>query len=132
MLIGSQLRRTAPSTPENDPQPEDRRDASSTLPEASAEQIDAAVAAAEKAFATWSRTTPAERSGYLLQARRPHRGGGATSFAALEALNCGKPSHAVLRDEIPAIVDCFRFFAGAVPRRCPASAAGEYLPATPR
>ena len=27
-------------------------------------QIDAAVAAAEKAFATWSRTTPAQRSGY--------------------------------------------------------------------
>ena len=37
------------------------------LPEASQSQIEAAVAAAEKAFATWSRTTPAQRSGYLLK-----------------------------------------------------------------
>ena len=37
------------------------------LPEASEAQIKAAVAAAEKAFATWSRTTPAQRSGYLLK-----------------------------------------------------------------
>ena len=37
------------------------------LPEASSIQIEAAVNAAEKAFATWSRTTPAERSGYLLK-----------------------------------------------------------------
>ena len=36
------------------------------LPEASQSQIEAAVAAAEKAFATWSRATPAQRSGYLL------------------------------------------------------------------
>ena len=34
-------------------------------------------------------------------------------FAALEAFNCGKPINAVLNDEIPAIADCFRFFAGA-------------------
>ena len=33
---------------------------------------------------------------------------------ALEALNCGKPRIRVLQDEMPAIVDCFRFFAGAV------------------
>ena len=37
------------------------------IPEASEKQIEAAVAAAEKAFATWSRTTPAQRSGYLLK-----------------------------------------------------------------
>ena len=34
----------------------------------------------------------------------------AEGFAALEALNCGKPINAVLNDEIPAIVDCYRFF----------------------
>ena len=37
------------------------------LPEASADQIERAVDAAENAFAKWSRTTPAERSGYLLK-----------------------------------------------------------------
>ena len=36
------------------------------LPEASADQIDRAVDAAAAAFVKWSRTTPAERSGYLL------------------------------------------------------------------
>ena len=51
----------------------------------------------------------------------------AAGFAALEALNCGKPINAVLNDEIPAIVDCWRFFAGAV-RNMHGAVAGEYLP----
>ena len=47
----------------------------------------------------------------------------------LEALNCGKPTQRrAAATRSPAIVDCFRFFAGAVPRRCPARSAGEYLP----
>ncbi|RWG38397.1 MAG: aldehyde dehydrogenase family protein, partial [Mesorhizobium sp.] len=96
------------------------------LPEASQAQIEAAVLAAEKAFVTWSRTTPAQRSGYLLKiADRVEAA--AQDFAALEALNCGKPINAVLNDEIPAIVDCYRFFAGAV-RSMPGQVAGEYIP----
>ncbi|MFZ1680770.1 MAG: gamma-aminobutyraldehyde dehydrogenase [Rhizobiaceae bacterium] len=97
-----------------------------TLPEASQAQIDAAVAAADAAFRSWSRTTPGQRSSYLLKiADRIEAEAG--EFAALEALNCGKPINAVTNDELPAIVDCWRFFAGAV--RCmPGTAAGEYLP----
>ena len=96
-----------------------------SLPEAGKAQIDAAVGAAEKAFATWSRTTPAQRSAYLLRiADRIEAEAG--EFARLEALNCGKPINAVLNDEIPAIVDCWRFFAGAV-RAMPGQVAGEYL-----
>ena len=95
------------------------------LPEASQAQIDAAVAAAEKAFATWSRTTPAQRSVYLLKIAERIEAE-ADAFSALEALNCGKPINAVLNDEIPAIVDCYRFFAGAV-RSMPGVVAGEYL-----
>jgi aminobutyraldehyde dehydrogenase len=95
------------------------------LPEASSIQIEAAVNAAEKAFATWSRTTPTQRSAYLLQIADRIEAE-ADGFAALEALNCGKPINAVKNDEIPAIVDCYRFFAGAV--RCmPGQAAGEYM-----
>ncbi|MBC7280132.1 gamma-aminobutyraldehyde dehydrogenase [Hoeflea sp.] len=95
------------------------------LPEASSIQIEAAVNAAEKAFATWSRTTPAQRSGYLLKIADRIEAE-ADGFAALEALNCGKPINAVKNDEIPAIVDCYRFVAGAV--RCmPGNAAGEYM-----
>jgi aminobutyraldehyde dehydrogenase len=96
------------------------------LPEASETQVDAAVAAAAGAFESWSRTTPAERSAALLKiADAIERE--AEPYADLESLNCGKPRHLVLADEIPAIVDCFRFFAGAV-RTMHGPLAGEYLP----
>ncbi len=97
-----------------------------SLPEASEAQIERAVSAAEKAFASWSRTTPAQRSACLLKIADRIEAE-AQEFAALEALNCGKPINAVLNDEIPAIVDCYRFFAGAV-RSMPGQVAGEYLP----
>ena len=95
------------------------------IPEASQSQIDRAVAAARCAFAGWSRTTPAERSAALLRiADRVEAE--ADAFAALEALNCGKPIALARNDEIPAIVDCYRFFAWAV--RCQTGAlSGEYL-----
>jgi len=96
------------------------------LPEASLGQVDAAVDAAEKAFDTWSSTTPSQRSAYLLQIADAIEKD-AAGFATLESLNCGKPINAVLNDEIPAIVDCWRFFAGAV-RSLHAPVAGEYLP----
>lgn len=96
------------------------------LPEASHTQVEAAVDAAESAFTTWSQTTPAERSSYLLKIADAIEKD-ADGFAALEALNCGKPINAVKNDELPAIVDCWRFFAGAV-RNLHAPTAGEYLP----
>lgn len=96
------------------------------LPEASLGQIDAAVDAADNAFRSWSQTTPGERSGYLLKIADAIEKE-AQGFATLEALNCGKPINAVLNDEIPAIVDCYRFFAGAV-RNLHGPVAGEYLP----
>ena len=96
-----------------------------SLPDASPAQVDAAVNAAAKAFQSWSRTTPAERSGLLLKlADAIDRE--AEGFAKLEALNCGKPRIRVLQDEMPAISDCFRFFAGAV-RTMHGSVAGEYM-----
>ncbi|MGH6802995.1 MAG: gamma-aminobutyraldehyde dehydrogenase [Methyloceanibacter sp.] len=95
------------------------------LPDASPAQVDAAVNAAAKAFQSWSRTTPAERSALLLKlADAIDRE--AEAFATLEALNCGKPRIRVLQDEMPAISDCFRFFAGAV-RNMHGSVAGEYV-----
>lgn len=95
------------------------------IPSASREQIDQAVAAAGRAFASWSRTTPGERAGLLLKLADRIEAD-AEEFARLESLNCGKPYARVLGDEIPAVVDCFRFFAGAA--RCMnGSAAGEYL-----
>jgi aminobutyraldehyde dehydrogenase len=95
------------------------------VPEASSEQVDNAVFAADAAFDQWSRTTPAERSGLLLKLADKIEGD-AEAYADLEALNCGKPRHLVLNDEIPGVVDCFRFFAGAV-RTMHGPVAGEYL-----
>ena len=47
-------------------------------------------------------------------------------FARLESLNCGKPYARALGDEIPAVADCFRYFAGAA--RCVSgTVANEYL-----
>ncbi|MBE2277040.1 MAG: gamma-aminobutyraldehyde dehydrogenase [Rhodobacteraceae bacterium] len=93
--------------------------------EASAGQVDRAVEAARRAFAGWSRTTPAERAAALLRIADRIEAE-ADAFAALEALNCGKPINAARGDEIPAITDCYRFFAGAV-RTQHGQAAGEYL-----
>lgn len=95
------------------------------IPSASKGQIDQAVSAASRAFKSWGRTTPGERSALLLKLADRIEAD-AEGFARLESQNCGKPYARVLEDEIPAIVDCFRFFAGAA--RCMSgSAAGEYL-----
>src|SRR6476620_10230086 len=95
------------------------------LPDASAAQVDAAVNAAAKAFETWSRTTPAERS-TLLSKLADAIDRDAEAFSTLEALNCGKPRIRVLQDEMPVVSDCFRFFAGAV-RNMHGPVAGEYM-----
>ncbi len=97
-----------------------------SIADASEKQVDQAVRAAEKAFGQWSRTTPAERSTALLKIAEGIEAE-AETFARLESLNCGKPLARVIADEIPAAVDCFRFFAGAV--RCMhGPVAGEYMP----
>ncbi|MDH1338147.1 gamma-aminobutyraldehyde dehydrogenase [Pseudomonas chengduensis] len=96
------------------------------IAEATAEQVDAAVCAADAAFEQWSQTTPGERSALLL-ALADAIDANADELARLESQNCGKPYSAARNDELPAIADVFRFFAGAA--RClQGSAAGEYLP----
>ena len=96
------------------------------LPEATPADVDAAVAAAEKAFLTWSRTTPAERANYLNKLA-DRIAAEEQELADLEALNCGKPRYTVTRDETPSVIDVFRFFAGAARVRS-GQAAGEYIP----
>ena len=94
--------------------------------EASEEQITAAVKAAAKAFAGWAATVPKDR-GALLMKLADRIEAEALEFARLESQNCGKPLNAALNDEIPAIADVFRFFAGAA-RTMHGALAGEYLP----
>ncbi len=95
------------------------------IAQASPAQVDRAVAAARRAFDSWSRTTPRARSALLLKLADAIEHD-ASALAAIEARNTGKPEHAMLDDEMPAIVDCFRFFAGAA-RTLPGLVTGEYL-----
>jgi aminobutyraldehyde dehydrogenase len=94
--------------------------------EASAAQVESAVAAAEQAFPAWAATAPKDRAALLLRIAEAIDAETA-EYAALEARNTGKPLSAALNDDLPAIADVFRFFAGAC--RVPQGlAAGEYLP----
>lgn len=95
------------------------------LSEANNSQIDRAVSAARAAFTHWSRTTPSERSEKLLAIADAVEGS-LEELAQLEALNCGKPINEVRNEEIPAVADCFRYFAGAV-RNMHGPLAGEYM-----
>ena len=93
--------------------------------EASPAQVDAAVQAADAAFDSWSQTVPKDRAQLLLRLADAIDAN-AESLARLESNNCGKPYSAALNDELPAVADVFRFFAGA--SRCMSgSAGGEYL-----
>ena len=96
------------------------------IAEASTEQVEAAILAAHRAFAGWSRTTPQQRSNLLLDIANAIEKQ-ADLLARLESLNCGKPLHLARQDDLSATVDVFRFFAGAV--RCQTGQlSGEYLP----
>nr|WP_285670509.1 aminobutyraldehyde dehydrogenase [Limibaculum sp. NKW23] len=95
------------------------------IAEASEAQVDAAVRASAAAFESFSRTTPAERAGLLLEIAaliEAH----AEELAALESLDVGKPWPSARDDEMPLTIDVFRFFAGAA-RTMSGSAAGEYV-----
>jgi aminobutyraldehyde dehydrogenase len=94
--------------------------------EASRAQVDAAVAAAKAAFGGWSQTVPKDRAALLLKLADRIENEAAV-LAEIESRNTGKPLAAALNDEIPAIADVFRFFAGAA-RAQHGALAGEYLP----
>jgi betaine-aldehyde dehydrogenase len=93
-------------------------------PLSTADDVDRAVAAAREAFDGWAATTPGERALMLLKladAIEDH----AEELSDLESADAGKPRKAFLEDEIPAMVDNLRFFAGA--GRClEGRASGEY------
>ncbi len=94
-------------------------------PLSGAADVDAAVAAARRAFASWSQTTPAARAEALLAIAGAIEEHG-EELAREEAINAGKPLAAVLGDEIGVMADNLRFFAGAA--RCmEGRAAGEYM-----
>src|ERR671921_166884 len=94
------------------------------MPLSSEEDVNRAVAAAKRAFDGWATTTPSERATAMLKLADlidEH----ADEIADLEAADAGKPRNAFFEDEMPAVSDTLRFFAGAgrVPE---GQASGEY------
>ena len=95
-----------------------------TSPVSNESDVDAAYKAADKAFETWSQTTPSERQLALfriadaLEAR-------AEEMADVESKNTGKPRSTLVEYEVLVSVDQIRFFAGAA-RNLEGRATAEY------
>jgi acyl-CoA reductase-like NAD-dependent aldehyde dehydrogenase len=84
------------------------------VPRAGADEADAAVARAKRAFPAWRDVTPPDRSALLhrLADAIQERAG---DLATLEARNAGKPI-ADARGEMGMVVETFRYYAGAPER----------------
>ena len=91
---------------------------------ATAVDVDAAVARARTAFASWSRTTPAQRSA-LLHELAAHLTARAGDLAELESAQTGKPHKLSQGFDVPGSIDNTSFFAGAA-RVLEGASAGEY------
>jgi 1-pyrroline dehydrogenase len=96
------------------------------VPKGTQQDVDNAVAAARKAFDdVWSDSTPRDRSERMLKLAQAIEDKG-DEIARIESENVGKPLATTKSEEIPPIVDCLRFFAGAA-RTLEGRATGEYM-----
>lgn len=94
-----------------------------TSPLSGPDDVDEACRSAADAFDAWASTSPAARQEALLRLAaivEAH----AEEFAAAEVADTGKIRFA--EEELPAVVDCLRFFAGAA-RAVHGPIAGEYV-----
>ena len=96
-----------------------------TAPVSGARDVDAAMDAAASAFELWRDTTPGERQLALLKLADAVEQR-ADELVDAECRNTGKPRFQMRDDELPAVLDQLRFFAGAA-RSLDGRAAGEYL-----
>ncbi len=85
--------------------------------EASLAQVERTTKSAAAAFITWSKATPKDRATMLL-ALADKIDANAVELAELESLNCGKPYLAALNEEMQAVADFFRYFAGRLLATC--------------
>ncbi len=84
-----------------------------TVQNADKVDVDAAVAAAWKAFETWKHTSPAQRAAYLLKIADAIDAN-AEKLAMVETVDNGKPIRETMNVDIPLGSDHFRYFAGAI------------------
>ena len=99
-------------------------DTIASVPNMTADEVDAVVEQAKAALPEWLDATPKERS-ELLHALAGVLEDNAEELAQLESVNVGKPLMAS-RDEMPFSADNLRFFAGAA-RTLEGKSAGEYI-----
>jgi len=84
------------------------------VPRAGAEEVDAAVAAAKRAFPAWRAVSPADRAA-LMRTLADAIEERSADLATLEARNAGKPISDA-EGEIGMVIECFRYYAGAPER----------------
>src|SRR5215203_2273929 len=94
-------------------------------PASGKEDVDRAFEVAERAFESWRDSTPSERQLALLRLADAIEERGEELVRA-ESKNTGKPIGLTMEEEIPAMADQIRFFAGAA-RVLEGKSAGEYL-----
>jgi betaine-aldehyde dehydrogenase len=87
--------------------------------------VDKAFEVAEKAFESWRDSTPSQRQKALLKIADAIEER-AEELVRAESENTGKPVGLTMEEEIPAMVDQIRFFAGAA-RVLEGKSAGEYM-----
>jgi 1-pyrroline dehydrogenase len=95
-----------------------------SVPNMTADEVDAVVERAKKALPEWLDATPKERSELLYRLAQVLEEN-AEELAQIESRNVGKPLM-VSRDEMPFSADNLRFFAGAA-RNLEGKSAGEYI-----
>lgn len=96
------------------------------VPNSNENDVDLAYRAAQAAFdGEWGASTPQERSLALWRIAEQMELR-AAEFANAESLDCGKPRHSIIADEISQSIDQLRFFAGAA-RNLEGKGAAEYL-----
>ncbi|MBJ8346664.1 gamma-aminobutyraldehyde dehydrogenase [Antrihabitans sp. YC2-6] len=87
--------------------------------------VNAAVAAAERAFRTWGKTTPSARQSALLKLADAIEAN-IDELVEAQCRNTGQPKAIIAAEEISVSADQLRFFAGAA-RIMEGKSAGEYM-----
>ena len=96
-----------------------------TAPNSDAHDVDQAFAASSAAFDSWRWSTPATRQLALLKLADVIEAN-AEELVGIESENTGKPFGLTMSEEIPAMIDQIRFFAGAA-RILEGKSTGEYM-----
>ncbi|HVA52963.1 MAG TPA: gamma-aminobutyraldehyde dehydrogenase [Acidimicrobiales bacterium] len=95
------------------------------MPVSDGSDVDHAVQVAAKAFVSWKRTTPSQRSLALLKIADLLEAN-AEELVAIETENTGKIIALTMSEEVPPMIDQIRFFAGAA-RLLEGRGAAEYM-----